>query len=87
MTNPKKLTGLLADVLKASATHQDTWATALRAQGIHADTDQAAHMAVTRSVLDYRRAVSQLFKAVLGRCPTQAELEAIDPHFEVRKDD
>jgi hypothetical protein len=35
---------------------------------------------------DYRRAVSVLFKAVVGRFPSQAELEAIDPDFKVKED-
>lgn len=83
MTNTKELTRLLANVIKVASDHRETW---VRCQMSYQEGN-SVRVAMTMSILDYRRAVSRLFKAVLGRCPSQAELEAIDPAFEVRKDD
>ena len=83
MTSAKELTTLLADVARAASDHRETW---LGCQVSAQLTPRAADITMRMSILDYRKAVSRLFKAVLGRNPEQHELETIDPAFELRKD-
>jgi hypothetical protein len=80
MTNAKELTRLLADVARAAAEHRETW---LKCQ-VEYHQGRAADVAMRISIMDYRKAISRLFKAVLGRNPEQHELEVIDPAFEVK---
>ncbi len=72
-----KLIPHLDNVLQASKHHSEVYAASKRS-----GTDFGVRYAWE----DYRKAVSKLFREVVGRFPEQWELELIDPDFKVKED-
>lgn len=74
----EKFIPLLGNALRAGKDHSHTW------EQMRAMTNPPTS-GLRFLFLDYRTAVSKLFKEATGQYPTQEQLEAIDPDFRVKE--